>query len=121
MAQENITHYLLHRYFYQTNILEQKNTTITLLFQTFKNIIIMKNLFSFLIITLLFLASSCKKEKLKPDFNFEPNPTTEYENDGPLSKVTKICDVLSFDDEAHFLFVRVDADGCHCRLRRGRG
>ena len=62
----------------------------------------MKNLFNVLIIALLFFSSSCKKEEIKLDVNFEPNTTNDYKNDGSLSKVTKICDVLSFDDEAHF-------------------
>ncbi|MFK7772234.1 MAG: PKD domain-containing protein [Saprospiraceae bacterium] len=62
----------------------------------------MKNLLNVLIIAFLFFSSSCKKEEVKLDVNFEPNPTTDYKNDGPLSKVSKICDVLSFDDEAHF-------------------
>ncbi len=62
----------------------------------------MKNLISFLIITLLLFNSSCKKEDAVLDINFEPDLTIKYKNDGPLSKVTKICDVLSFDDEAHF-------------------
>lgn len=62
----------------------------------------MKNLFNVLIIAFLFFTTSCKKEEIKLDVNFEPNTSTDYKNDGPLSKVTKICDVLSFDDEAHF-------------------
>ena len=64
----------------------------------------MKNLFSLLIITLLFFSSSCKKEKLELDANFEPNTTTDYKNDGPTSTDIVVdllaieMDLLTFDN-----------------------